>query len=148
MDKRIKKISDITLNIDFSNADFGNSKCPWDLADKTSGRKCGSGGGICNYFRGVRFLDSVQCGYSKKNPGEVTELAGATELVGGNMGIIPSPGACPRSEKDGENCMCAVKDTSLCKHFCGVSKSDVLCSYPYENLTVLKKDEIDRDLSI
>ena len=42
---------------------------------------------------------------------------------------------------------CAVKDVSICKYFCGIQYLDnVLCSYPYENITVLSPDEIDRKL--
>lgn len=41
----------------------------------------------------------------------------------------------------------AVKDTSICKYFCGIKYLDsVLCSYPYENLDVLSEDEIDRKM--
>ena len=42
---------------------------------------------------------------------------------------------------------CAVKNTSICKYFCGIQFLDsVLCSYPYQNTTVLTKDEIDRNM--
>lgn len=35
---------------------------------------------------------------------------------------------------------CAVKNISICKYFCGVEYMDsVLCSYPYENTSVLDK---------
>lgn len=35
---------------------------------------------------------------------------------------------------------CAVKNTSICKYFCGIQYLDsVLCSYPYDNLAVLGK---------
>ncbi|MBD5103071.1 MAG: hypothetical protein HDT27_10395 [Subdoligranulum sp.] len=55
---------------------------------------------------------------------------------------------CPWNAAEGTNIhKCAVKNTSICKYFCGVQYLDsVLCSYPAENLTVLKPDEIDRDL--
>lgn len=83
MDNRIGKIRGANMDIDFSNPDFGNSSCPWNLADNTNSHKC------------------------------------------------------------------AVKDTSICKYFCGIQYLDsVLCSYPYENLKVLSRDEIDRDLTL
>lgn len=42
---------------------------------------------------------------------------------------------------------CAVKNTSICKYFCGIKYLDsVLCSYPYENLDVLTSEEMDRDM--
>ncbi len=42
---------------------------------------------------------------------------------------------------------CAVKDTSICKFFCGIQFLDsVLCSYPNENLNVLSPEEIDREM--
>lgn len=40
---------------------------------------------------------------------------------------------------------CAVKDTSICPYFCGIQYLDsVLCSYPYENITVLAREDMDR----
>lgn len=81
MDEKIKKRMGANMDIDFSNADFGDSKCPWNIAENTEEHKC------------------------------------------------------------------AVKNTSICKYFCGIQYLDsVLCSYPYENMTVLTRDEIDRDM--
>lgn len=81
MDSRINKIIGANMDIDFSNFNFGNSQCPWNIAENTNEHKC------------------------------------------------------------------AVKDTSICKYFCGIQYLDsVLCSYPYENLSVLKPDEIDREM--
>ena len=38
---------------------------------------------------------------------------------------------------------CAVKNTSICKYFCGIKYLDsVLCSYPYENTDAFNNDEI------
>ena len=43
---------------------------------------------------------------------------------------------------------CAVKDTSLCKYFCGIQFIDsVLCGYPHENISVLKRKEMDRNMA-
>ena len=39
MDSRIKKLMGSNMDIDFSNADFGSSKCPWNEAEK-EWRKC------------------------------------------------------------------------------------------------------------
>jgi len=81
VNSKVKKLIGSNMDIDFSNADFGNSKCPWNTADKTNGH------------------------------------------------------------------MCAVKDISICKYFCGIQYLDsVLCSYPYENVSILKRDEMDRDI--
>lgn len=81
MNEKVKKLMGANIDIDFSNADFGNSKCPWNIAENTDEHKC------------------------------------------------------------------AVKSTSICKYFCGIQYLDsVLCSYPYETLSVLTKDEIDRDM--
>ena len=80
-DARIKKLIGANMDIDFSNADFGDSQCPWNAADGSGAHQC------------------------------------------------------------------AVKNTSICKYFCGIQYLDsVLCSYPFENLTVLKPDEIDREM--
>lgn len=81
MDEKIKKLMGANMDIDFSNADFGNTDCLWNVAEKTNEHKC------------------------------------------------------------------AVKNTSICKYFCGIQFLDsVLCSYPYENLSVLTEDEMDRKM--
>lgn len=81
MNNKVKKLMGANMDIDFSNADFGNSQCPWNLAEETQTHRC------------------------------------------------------------------AVKDTSICPYFCGIQYLDsVLCSYPYENRSVLTKDEMDREL--
>jgi hypothetical protein len=60
-------------------------------------------------------------------------------LKGGNMDIdlLPNPDVswtiepCPWNEDDGEEHKCAVKSTSICKHFRGIEPLDsVLCAYP------------------
>ena len=62
------------------------------------------------------------------------------ELRGGNMDIdlIPKPGLgweqerCPWNEAEQASThKCAVKDTSICRHFRGIRAPDiVLCAYP------------------
>lgn len=80
MNDKVKKLMGANMDIDFSNAGFGNSQCPWNLAENTQAHHC------------------------------------------------------------------AVKDTSICPYFCGVQYMDsVLCSYPYENRSVLAKEEMDRE---
>ena len=75
------------------------------------------------------------------------------KLLGANMDIDFSNkdwgnSVCAWNEADGtDEHKCAVKNTSICKFFCGIQYLDsVLCSYPYENISVLEKDEMDRDL--
>ena len=73
------------------------------------------------------------------------------KLVGGNMDIDFSNknwgnSVCPwnAADKTDEH-KCAVKDTSICPYFCGIQYLDsVLCSYPYENITVLAREDMDR----
>ena len=68
MDNRIKKLKGSNMDIDFSNADFGNSKCPWNIAESTEEHKCAVKNiSICKYFCGIHFLDSVLCSYPHKN---------------------------------------------------------------------------------
>jgi hypothetical protein len=62
------------------------------------------------------------------------------ELRGGNMDIdlIPKPdlgweqASCPWNEAERDSThKCAVKDTSICRHFRGIRAPDtVLCAYP------------------
>lgn len=75
------------------------------------------------------------------------------KLMGSNMDIdFSNPqfgdSVCPWNQSEHtEVHKCAVKNISICKYFCGIQLLDsVLCSYPYENITVLEKDEVDRHL--
>ena len=79
------------------------------------------------------------------------------QLKGGHLGDIDltsydkvnwEQSRCPWNEEDNtDNHKCTVKYTSICKYFCGIKYLDtILCSYPYENIDVLTRDEIDRDL--
>jgi hypothetical protein len=36
MDNKVKKLMGSNMDIDFSNADFGNSKCPWNVDENTN----------------------------------------------------------------------------------------------------------------
>ncbi len=68
MDTRIKKIIGANMDIDFSNPNFGNSNCPWNLADNTNSHKCAvKDTSICKYFCGIQYLDSVLCSYPHEN---------------------------------------------------------------------------------
>ena len=90
--------------------------------------------------------DMANCGFSK-NHGTIQKI------IGSNMDIDFSNeqfgnSQCPWNAAEGTDIhKCAVKNTSICKYFCGVQYLDsVLCSYPAENLTVLKPEKIDREL--
>ncbi len=75
-------------------------------------------------------------------------------IIGSNMDIDFSNEAfgnsvCPWNKAENTNeHKCAVKNTSICPYFCGVKYMDsVMCSYPYENLSVLDPNDLDRDIS-
>lgn len=64
MDSRVNKLIGSNMDIDFSNSDFGNSKCPWNVAEKTNKHRCAVKNiSICKFFCGVQYLDSVLCSY-------------------------------------------------------------------------------------
>ena len=68
MNSNVQKLLGANMDIDFSNTDFGNSQCPWDLADNTTAHKCAVKNiSICKYFCGVQYLDSVLCSYPHEN---------------------------------------------------------------------------------
>jgi len=75
------------------------------------------------------------------------------KLKGSNMDIdfsMPAWGdsKCPWNVEENTNeHKCAVKNTSICKYFCGIQLLDsVLCSYPYEAKSILTREEMDRDM--
>ena len=64
MNSRINKLIGSNMDIDFSNKDFGNSQCPWNVAEGTYKHKCAVKNiSICKYFCGIQLLDSVLCSY-------------------------------------------------------------------------------------
>ena len=76
----------------------------------------------------------------------IKELSGANmdiDLTTNKDDINWSQETCPWNKEENTNIhKCAIKNTSICKYFCGIKYLDkVLCSYPYENIDVLKDDE-------
>ena len=65
MDSRINKLMGSNMDIDFiSDVKFGDSQCPWKVAEETNEHKCAVKNiSICKYFCGVQLLDSVLCSY-------------------------------------------------------------------------------------
>ena len=79
---------------------------------------------------------------------KVKQLSGANmdiDLTSNQSDIHWEQKMCPwNKEENTKEHKCAVKNTSICKYFCGIKYLDsVLCSYPYENTEVLKDDETD-----
>ena len=75
---------------------------------------------------------------------KIKELQGANmdiDLISVNIGW--NQACCPWNEAENtKEHKCAVKDTSICKYFCGIKYLDkVLCSYPIENTDALNDEE-------
>ena len=71
---------------------------------------------------------------------DIKELQGANmdiDLTSENLGW--SQVSCPWNEADNtKDHKCAIKNTSICKYFCGIKYLDsVLCSYPNESKDAL-----------
>ena len=71
-----------------------------------------------------------------KQMNKIKELQGANmdiDLISENINW--NQAGCPWNEAENtKEHKCAVKDTSICRYFCGIKYLDtVLCSYPYEN---------------
>ena len=68
MDSRVIKLMGSNMDIDFiSDVKFGDSQCPWNVAEGKSEHKCAvKNVSICRYFCGVQLLDSVLCSYPHK----------------------------------------------------------------------------------
>ena len=74
----------------------------------------------------------------------INELQGANmdiDLVSDN--IDWNQVSCPWNEAENtKEHKCAVKNTSICRYFCGIKYLDsVLCSYPYESKDALSQVE-------
>ncbi len=76
---------------------------------------------------------------------KIKQLCGANmdiDLTTKQSDISWEQTTCPwnKDENTSEH-KCAVKNTSICKYFCGIKYLDsVLCSYPHENVEVLKEE--------
>ena len=68
MNNKIKKIIGANMDIDFSNPEFGNSQCPWNVTENTHEHRCAvKDTSICKFFCWIQFLDSVLCSYPNEN---------------------------------------------------------------------------------
>ncbi len=68
MNSKIKRLIGSNMDIDFSNPDFGNSKCPWNEKEKTLEHRCAvKNTSICKYFCGIQYLDTVLCSFPNEN---------------------------------------------------------------------------------
>ena len=77
MDNKVKKLKGSNMDIDFSVAAWGDSKCPWNVEEKTDEHKCAvKNTSICKYFCGIQLLDSVLCSY----PYEATTVLTREEI--------------------------------------------------------------------
>lgn len=79
---------------------------------------------------------------------KVKQLSGANmdiDLTSNKSDISWEQKTCPWNEEENTNeHKCAVKNTSICKYFCGIKYLDsVLCSYPYENKEVLNDEKVN-----
>ena len=76
---------------------------------------------------------------------KIKELQGANmdiDLVSDNIDWNQSNCPWNIAENTKEH-KCAIKNTSICKYFCGIKYLDnVLCSYPHENKDIIKDEEI------
>ncbi len=67
----IKILDGANMDIDLVSEDkttWKQMKCPWNEADGTTSHKCAvKNVSICDYFCGIRYLDSVLCCYPDKN---------------------------------------------------------------------------------
>ncbi len=65
------KLKGANMDIDLATASgkitWKQDRCPWNVGDKTGKHKCAiKNTSICIYFRGIKPLDTVVCGYPKK----------------------------------------------------------------------------------
>lgn len=84
---------------------------------------------------------------------KVKQLSGANmdiDLTSNPADIRWEQTICPwNKEENTTDHKCAVKNTSICKYFCGIKYLDsVLCSYPYENKDILAEKMERQNITI
>ncbi len=67
MEKIIKKLDGANMDIDLStkqDLSWKQDRCPWNETEGTNEHKCAvKNVSICQYFRGIEYLDTVLCCY-------------------------------------------------------------------------------------
>ena len=60
---------DIDLATPAGRISWGQDRCPWNEAEETNMHKCAvKDVSICEYFRGIEYMDYVLCSYPHPNP--------------------------------------------------------------------------------
>lgn len=72
MNKRIRKLKGANMDIDLATPHgeiaWEQDRCPWNQAEHTTEHKCAVKNiSICQYFRGVEYLDILVCSYPNEN---------------------------------------------------------------------------------
>lgn len=79
----INELKGANMDIDFSNPEFGNSKCSWNESENTTEHKCAvKYTSICKYFCGIKYMDSVICSYPYENSDVLKEYAPVELILG------------------------------------------------------------------
>jgi len=68
MSELIRKLSGANMDIDLTTPenqiDWQQDRCPWNQAEGTDLHQCAvKNVSICDYFRGIEYLDVVLCSY-------------------------------------------------------------------------------------
>jgi hypothetical protein len=71
MSEPIQKLSGANMDIDLTTPrgqiDWPQDQCPWNLADGNDQHQCAvKNVSICDYFRGIEYLDVVLCSYPNR----------------------------------------------------------------------------------
>ena len=70
----MRELKGANMDIDLfpSDVDWEIEKCPWNEEDGKDCHKCAvKGVSICEYFRGIKKLDVVLCGYGEDGKEEL-----------------------------------------------------------------------------
>lgn len=72
MDSQIRKLKGANMDIDLAtpSADIAwqQDACPWNQAESTDSHRCAVKNiSICQYFRGVEYMDTLLCSYPTVN---------------------------------------------------------------------------------
>jgi hypothetical protein len=72
MDKKLRKLNGANMDIDLATPkgeiSWEQDRCPWNAAEHTDEHKCAvKNVSICQYFRGVEYLDTLLCSYPEES---------------------------------------------------------------------------------
>jgi hypothetical protein len=73
MDECIRRLAGANMDIDLAtppeDISWSQAACPWNQAENSRQHRCAVKNiSICQYFRGIEYMDTLLCSYPQESP--------------------------------------------------------------------------------